>query len=82
MDLPCLVNEPLSNNERAKIQISVGEKQKKKLFQSQRPHVDLVPNHDLPNLLGDPRGREEQNKDHQIALLEWVLKPRDENTEN
>lgn len=49
------------------------DKKKKNAFRAQRLHVCLLPYTDLVILLGKERGEKEQNKDHQIALLEWTL---------
>jgi len=70
-----LPNEQLSDNENQRISqwFDKNQPEKKKSFKSQRLHVDLVPYHDLPKLLGKARGEIEQDKDHQIALLDWVL---------
>lgn len=46
---------------------------RKRAFKAQRLHVCLVPYADLLKLLGNARGKSEQHKDIQIALLEWVL---------
>lgn len=45
----------------------------KKSFKNQKLHVDLVPYDDLPKLLGEDRGKKEQNKDAMLTKLDWLL---------
>ena len=45
----------------------------KKSVKKQKRHIDLVPFEDLTRLLGKERGKKEQNKDHDINQLDWVL---------
>lgn len=65
--------EQLSDNDKSNIEIWFTNKAKKQFFKEQRLHVDLVPFHDLPKLLGKERGEKEQDKDYQISLLDWVI---------
>lgn len=63
----------LGDEERKRIDEWFGDRLAKKRYKGMRLHVDLIPYADLPVLLGLERGKKEQDKDHQITLLDWVL---------